>query len=88
MDIKEYRSNEEGKREFVDEVIRPLVHNEGHFSDALYVSNDRGEYILIYDYGKQTASYTIDITCDSISAICQDFIEQFRKIVRKEIDNK
>lgn len=88
---KLYRSNEEGKREFIDEVIHPFVVNEGRFKSSLYTSNDYGEYILLYRYpyayaddDGTTAAYMIDITADSIEAICRDFLRQYLKIIEKE----
>ena len=83
---KEYRSNEEGKRSFTDEVILPLVLNENHFENAIYVTNDMGEYIMLYRYGEKKAAYAIDVTADSIEALARDFMKQFLKCIEKEIN--
>jgi len=81
---KEYRSNEEGKRSFVDEVILPLVINENHFENAVYVTNDVGEYIMLYRYGEKNAAYAINVTADSIEALARDFMKQFLKCIDME----
>lgn len=83
---KTYRSNEEGKRSFTDEVILPLVLNENHFENAIYVTNDMGEYIMLYRYGEKKAAYAIDVTADSIEALARDFMKQFLKCIEKEIN--
>lgn len=86
MNTKKYANNEDGKREFVDEVIKPMVCNEGHFKDAIYVSNDYGEYIMLYRYGEDTAAYKIDITANSIKATVWDFCKQFLKYLKEELN--
>lgn len=83
---KEYRSNEEGKRSFTDEVILPLALNENHFANAIYVTNDMGEYIMLYRYGEKKAAYAINVTADSIEALARDFMRQFLKYIEKEIN--
>ena len=83
---KTYRSTEEGKRGFTDEVILPLVLNENHFENAIYVTNDMGEYIMLYRYGEKKAAYAIDVTADSIEALARDFMRQFLKCIEKEIN--
>lgn len=82
---KKYRSNEEGKRSFTDEVILPLVMNEGHFANAIYVTNDRGEYIMLYRHNEQSAKYAINVTADSIEALIRDFMNQFLRCINKEV---
>lgn len=84
---KTYRSNEDGKRSFTDEVIRPLVLNEGHFAEATYVSNDCGEYILLYRHNEQRSAYAINVTADSIEALTRDFCSQFLNCIEKEKTN-
>lgn len=81
---KNYPSNEEGKREFVDEVICPIVLNEQHFTDAVYVTNDRGEYIMLYRQSQKEPAYAIDVTADSIEALIRDFMKQFPRCVDRE----
>lgn len=81
---KTYRSNEEGKRSFTDEVILPLVLNENHFENAVYVTNNMGEYIMLYRYGEKKAAYAINVTADSIEALARDFMRQFLKCIEKE----
>ena len=81
---KIYKNNEQGKREFVDEIIRPLVLNEEHFADAMYVSNERGEYILLYRYGETDAAYAINVTADSIAALTRDFMRYFPRYIEEE----
>lgn len=83
---KTYRSNEEGKRSFTDEVILPLVLNENHFENAIYVTNNMGEYIMLYRYGEKKAAYAIDVTADSVEALARDFMKQFLKCIEKEIN--
>ena len=85
---KEYRSNEEGKRSFTDEVILPLVLNENHFGNAIYVTNDMGEYIMLYRHGEEKAAYAIDVTADSIEALIRDFMKQFLKCIDRELWDK
>lgn len=82
---KTYRNNEEGKRSFTDEVILPLVLNENHFENAVYVMNNMGEYIMLYRYGEQKAAYAINVTADSIEALARDFMKQFLKCIEQEI---
>ena len=82
---KEYRNNEEGKRSFTDEVILPLVLNENHFANAIYVTNDMGEYIMLYRYGEKKAAYAINVTADSIEALARDFMRQFLRCIDREI---
>ena len=82
---KEYRSNEEGKRSFTDEVILPLVINENHFGNAIYVTNDMGEYIMLYRHGEKKAAYAINVTADSIEALIRDFMKQFLRCIDREI---
>lgn len=83
---KEYRSTEEGKRSFTDEVILPLVLNENHFENAIYVTNNMGEYIMLYRHGEKKAAYAINVTADSIEALARDFMRQFLKCIEKEIN--
>lgn len=83
-EIKCYRSNEEGKRAFTDEVLAPLTINEGHFAEARYVTNDSGEYIMLYRHNEWRAAYAIDITADSIEALARDFIRRLLKCIEKE----
>lgn len=83
---KTYRSNEEGKRSFTDEVILPLVLNENHFENAIYVTNNMSEYIMLYRYGEQKAAYAINVTADSIEALARDFMRQFLTCIEKEIN--
>ena len=79
---KEYRSNEEGKRSFTDEVILPLVLNENHFENAIYVTNDMGEYIMLYRHGEKKAAYAINVTANSIEALARDY-ETISQMYRK-----
>lgn len=82
---KNYQNNEEGKRELVDEVICPLVLNEQHFADAMYVSNDSGEYIMLYRYNQKEPAYAINVTADSVEALIRDFMRQFLRCIDKEV---
>ena len=87
-DVKQYRSNEEGKMAFVDEVLNSLAVNEGHFAEAIYVANDNGEYIMLYRHGETKAAYAIDVTADSIEALARDFVKQLFKCVEQERADK
>ena len=82
--IKNYYSTKEGKKEFVDEVLNPIVKNEGHFESCEYIStpND-GEWIVLkpYDWGNPPNSYRIDVGCDSIEAMCRDFMRGFLRAI-------
>ena len=88
MDIKTYRSNEEGKRAFTDEVLAPLVVNEGHFAEALYTTNNHGEYIMLYRHNETVAAYAIDVTADSVEAMSRDFMKNLLKCIEQEEANK
>lgn len=85
---KTYRSNEEGKRAFTDEVLAPLVLSEGHFIAPIYVANDNGEYIMLYRHNEKEAAYAIDVTADSIEALARDFMKKFLNFIDMEIWGK
>lgn len=71
-----YRSNYEGKEKFIEEVVNPLVLNsELEYSAVYYKPNPLrdDEYIQLYD-SNGILRGTIDITCDSISAIIIDVV--------------
>ena len=71
-----YRSNYEGKEKFIEEVVNPLVLNSELEYSAVYYKPDplrSDEYIQLYD-SNGVLRGTIDITCDSISAIIIDVV--------------
>ena len=86
--FKHYPSNEMGKRMFTEEVILPLVVNEGHFAYAEYENTDRGEYIMLYLRKSTPAVFGIDITADSIETMARDFMRQFIECVEKVVAEK
>lgn len=83
-----YRSNEEGKRKFTDEVLSQIVVNEGRFTEAIYTTNDNGEYIMLYRHNESKAAYAINVTADSIEAMARDFMKQLLKCVEQERADK
>ena len=84
MDCK-YRSNHEGKKQFIHEVIKPFVLATGEFTAVQYIDNENGEWIAIYKDGNPYPVKYIDITADSIAAIYVDFCKYFSEIVKEEM---
>lgn len=76
-----YKENKEGKEQFVDEVIVPIVRQAG-YSNAKYVATEDGEKIYLFklkDFGSgywDTAVSTIDVTADSCLAIVADVMKK------------
>lgn len=83
---KIYKNNEEGKKEFIEEVINTIVENEGHFVCAEYKVTSSGEYIVLHRYNMKDTPLYIDITADSIEAVIRDFMKKFTTLVNSEIE--
>lgn len=76
-----YRSNYEGKEKFIEEVVNPLLLNSELEYSAVYYKPKAlidDEYIQLYD-SNGVLRGTIDITCDSISAIIIDVMRYLSK---------
>jgi hypothetical protein len=76
-----YRSNYEGKEKFIEEVVNPLLLNSELEYSAVYYKPKAlrdDEYIQLYD-SNGVLRGTIDITCDSISAIIIDVVKYLSK---------
>lgn len=76
-----YRSNYEGKEKFIEEVVHPLLLNSELGYGAVYYKPRAlrdDEYIQLYD-SNGVLKGTIDITCDSISAIIIDVVKYLSK---------
>lgn len=80
-----YRSNELGKKTFIEEVIKPFVLATGIFVEVCYVSDERGEWIALYKESDPNPAVRIDITADSIAAIYVDFCHKFIDVIKKEL---
>ena len=80
-----YRSNHEGKNQFIHEVIEPFVLASGIFTAVKYIDNERGEWITLYKESDPEPAVKIDITADSIAAIYVDFCRHFIEIVKEEL---
>lgn len=77
-----YKSDYKGKEKFINEVIAPFVYNEGHFKECSYVhKNNDNEAIQLTPRRNDIGIRLIDISCDSVEAICRDFMRQFLKIL-------
>lgn len=79
-DFKIYMDNIQGKAEFVEEVLNPLVINEGHFRGCKYVDFVYDEYIELLSWG-DTPNPRINITANSIEAVARDFCKYFIEII-------
>ena len=76
-----YRSNYEDKERFIEEVVNPLLLNSELECSAVYYKPKAlrdDEYIQLYDSDGLLRG-TIDITCDSISAIIIDVVKYLSK---------
>ena len=83
--MTKYRSNESGKKTFIEEVIKPFVLATGVFVEVRYVSDERGEWITLYKENNLNPATRIDITADSIAAIYVDFCHKFIDVIKKEL---
>ena len=83
--MTKYRSDHAGKNQFIHEIIEPFVLASGEFIGVNYIDNEKGEWIAIYKEGDPYPYKYIDITADSIAAICVDFCKYFGKIVEEEM---
>lgn len=82
--MKRYQSNYEDKENFVNEVIAPFVYNEGHFKECSYIhKNNDNEAIQLVPRRNDIGVKFIDISCDSVEAICRDFMRGFIKILEE-----
>ena len=81
MSTKLYRENKEGKEQFTNEVIVPIVKQAG-YSNAKYVATENGEKIFLFKsenfgYGDwDTADLVIDVTADSCLAMVADVMKK------------
>lgn len=81
MSTKLYRENKEGKEQFTNDVIIPIVRQAG-YSNAQYVSSKDGEKIFLFKfknfgYGEwDTADSVIDVTADSCLAMVADVMKK------------
>lgn len=76
-----YKNNYEGKEKFIEEVVNPLLLNSELEYSAVYYKPKAlraDEYIQLYD-SNGTLKGTIDITCDSISAVIMDVMKYLSK---------
>ena len=81
-----YSNNIQGKQEFVENVLVPLVENEAHFVTCRYVDMKHDECIELIPWSKQEPSIKINVTADSINALIRDFCKYFTKILNKKIE--
>ena len=82
--MKHYESSYEDKESFINEVIAPFVYNEGHFKECSYIhKNNDNEIIQLVPYRHEIGVAIIDISCDSVEAICRDFMRGFLKILEE-----
>lgn len=81
MSTKLYRENKEGKEQFTNDVIVPIVKQAG-YSNAKYVSTEEGEKIYLFqlkNFGHglwDSAVDVIDVTADSCLAIVADVMKK------------
>ena len=78
-----YSNNRDGKRKIVEEIIDPLVRNEGKFVGATYVEAASGEEYIVLNsvsYEKLPPKF-ICVTADSVEALCRDFVRKYAKII-------
>ena len=80
-----YSNNTQGKQEFVENILTPLVENENHFKTCRYINTDTSEMIEIIPWSKQEGSILIDVTADSVSALARDFCKHFTNIINQKI---
>lgn len=81
MSTKLYRENKEGKEQFTNDVIIPIVKQAG-YSNAKYVSTEESEKIYLFqlkNFGHglwDSAVDVIDVTADSCLAIVADVMKK------------
>lgn len=80
-EIKVYRSNTQGKDEFVKEVLTPVVQQYG-YSLASYVGEDgKEEKVWLFRRSNRTigllddAVLAVDVTADSVTALLEDVLK-------------
>lgn len=82
---KTYLSNEGGKRDYINDVINPIVVNDGHFKSCEYLNLTEqrgGEYIVLHPHDPEYEKERyINISADSIQAIFYDFARQILNII-------
>ena len=73
MQVKEYKSNREGKAEFVAEVLSPLMvqARTGYYGAEYEVIEGQGEYVWLLDRDGEKCM-AVNVSCDSVQAIVQD----------------
>ena len=79
-----YPSTIEGKKTFVEEVLSPLVKNEGYYADCEYEqTQENGELIVLvpYSYDDERKREYINVSGDSIEAVCRDFMRGFLRTI-------
>lgn len=71
--MKEYKNTKEGKAEFVNEVLSPLMiqSKTGWYGAEYEYIERKGEYVYLLDIDGDRCR-TIDVSADSLSAIVTD----------------
>lgn len=78
-----YQNNNQGKKEFVENVLNEIVMAEGHFKCCYYVDKKYDEYIVLVPHGSNGKEELINITADSIESVCRDFCKWFDYIISR-----
>lgn len=85
MSKKCYHSDKDGKKQFIEDVIKPFVLASEIYADVKYLDNERGEWILFFKSDFPDPVNCIDITANSIAAIYIDFCRKFANIVKEKL---